>query len=52
MIDVISIARFSMWRAGRSNGLPETEPRNLRNARIEPVIVIAPIQTSTKISTR
>ena len=31
-----------MCRAGRSSGLPETEPRSFRNARTEPVVVIAP----------
>ena len=35
-----------MWRAGSSNGLPLTEPRSFRKASTEPVVVIAPIQTS------
>jgi hypothetical protein len=42
----ISMPRFSMCRAGRSSGLPDTEPRSLRNATIEPVTVIAPMMTS------
>jgi hypothetical protein len=33
--------------AGREQrGLPDTEPRSLRNASTEPVVVIAPMMTS------
>ena len=43
---VISIARLRKWRAGSSNGLPDTEPRSFKNASTEPVVVIEPMITS------
>ena len=41
-----TISRFSRCRPGKVSGLPETLPRNFRNASTEPVNVIAPMKTA------